>query len=161
MKKQVNYKIDKTDEKILTLLLDNARMPFLKIAKRCNLSGAAIHQRVKSLENRGVIQGYYTKLDTAILGLDITAFVSIRFEKKKDYKNVIEELSKIPEIVEAHFSTGEYDLIIKVVCKNKEDLRKLIIETLNTKIESIESTCTYISLGQIFNRPITIGESKD
>ena len=97
-----NYQIDHIDQKILSFLVKNTRMPFLEIARECNVSGAAIHQRVKRLETNGVITGSRLLVKPQALGLNVCAFVSVSLSEANKYPDVIESFKKISEIVECH-----------------------------------------------------------
>ena len=108
------YHIDQTDQKILSFLVKNARMPFLEIARECGVSGAAIHQRVKRLEAAGVITGSRLLVKPQALGLNICAFMSISLSEADKYNEVVECLKKIPEVVECHFVTGKDALLVKI-----------------------------------------------
>ena len=105
-----NYQIDHIDQKILSFLVKNARMPFLEIARECGVSGAAIHQRVKRLETNGVITGSRLLVKPQALGLNVCAFVSVSLSEANKYPEVIESFKKISEIVECHFVTGKHAL---------------------------------------------------
>ena len=94
------YHIDQIDQKILSFLVKNARMPFLEIARECGVSGAAIHQRVKRLEAGGVITGSRLLVKPQALGLNVCAYISISLSESTRYPEVIAHLKKIPEIVE-------------------------------------------------------------
>ena len=111
-----NYQIDQIDQKILSFLVKNARMPFLEIARECGVSGAAIHQRVKRLETNGVITGSRLLVKPQALGLNVCAFVSVSLSEANKYPEVIESFKKISEIVECHFVTGKHALLIKLFC---------------------------------------------
>ena len=108
------YQLDPIDQKILSFLVKNARMPFLEIARECNVSGAAIHQRVKRLEQNGVITGSRLLVKPQALGLNVCAFVSVSLTEANKYPEVIEALKKISEVVECHFVTGKHNLLIKI-----------------------------------------------
>ncbi len=101
-----NYQIDPIDQKILSYLVKNARMPFLEIARECNISGAAIHQRVKRLETNGVITGARLLVKPQALGLNVCAFISVSLSEANKYPDVVEAFRHVPEIVECHFVTG-------------------------------------------------------
>ena len=117
-----NYQIDQIDQKILSFLVKNARMPFLEIARECNVSGAAIHQRVKRLEANGVITGSRLLVKPQALGLNVCAFVSVSLSEANKYPEVIESFKKISEIVECHFVTGKHALLIKLYCFDHDHL---------------------------------------
>ena len=150
-----NFQLDETDQKILKLLIENARMPYLEIARECGVSGAAIHQRVKKMENNGIILGSRLLVDPKALGLNICAFIAVQL-KASHYHEVIDVLKKMPEIIECHMITGEYTLLLKIYCKRDENLMKLLIDTIQG-IPEVTKTETWISLDQSFNRQIRIG----
>ena len=108
--------LDATDRKILRFLIKNARMPYLEIARECGISGAAIHQRIKKLEDMGVIMGSRLVVAPKSLGFDVCAFISIRVSDVKRQQDTVEQLRKIPEIVECHYITGSYNLMVKLYC---------------------------------------------
>ena len=117
------YNIDPIDQKILAFLVKNARMPYLEIARECGVSGAAIHQRIKRLESNGVITGSRLLVKPQALGLNVCAFVSISLSESTKYPEVINNLKKIPEIVECHFVTGRFAILAKsIVATLKETL---------------------------------------
>ena len=114
--------LDSTDRKILRFLIKNARTPFLEIARECGISGAAIHQRIKKLEDMGVIQGSRMVVDPKSLGFDVCAFISIRVADIARQQDTVELLKQIPEIVECHYITGSYNLMVKIYCIDNEHL---------------------------------------
>ena len=146
------YQLDETDRKILKALIKNARMPYLEIARECGVSGAAIHQRVKKMENNGIINGSKLLVNPKAIGLDICAFIAVSL-KSNHYNEVIDVLKKIPEIVECHFVTGQFTLLIKVFCKKDEDLMKILLDTIQA-IPDVTRTETWISLGESIDRQI-------
>lgn len=135
------------------MLLDNARMPFLEIARECGMSGAAIHQRVNKLEEAGVISGSSIKLSPISMGYTTCAFVGVFLEQASKYHSVIKELQKIPEIVESHYTTGNYTIFLKVYCKNNQDLMSVLNGRIQ-EIPGISSTETFISLEQGIRREL-------
>ena len=116
-----NYQLDSIDQKILSFLVKNARMPFLEIARECNVSGAAIHQRVKRLEANGVITGSRLLVKPQALGLNVCAYVSVSLSEANKYPEVIEAFKKISEVVECHFVTGKHNLLIKIPTHKQGD----------------------------------------
>jgi Lrp/AsnC family transcriptional regulator for asnA, asnC and gidA len=118
--------IDDLDEKILKLITKNARIPFLEVARECGVSGAAIHQRVQRLLNIGVVSGSEFLINPQKLGYNTCAYMGIYLEKAKYHTRVVQELTKIPEIVECHYTTGQYAIFIKVQTKTNKHLKKLI-----------------------------------
>lgn len=149
------YHIDQTDQKILGFLVKNARMPFLEIARECGVSGAAIHQRVKRLEASGVITGSRLLVRPQALGLNVCAFVSISLSESNKYPEVIAALKMVPEIVECHFVTGKYALLVKLYCFDNDHLMEVLINTIQ-KIPYIQSTETMISLDEAIERQVWV-----
>ncbi len=149
------YQIDQTDRKILSFLTKNARMPFLEIARECGVSGAAIHQRVKKMENLGIITGSRLLVKPKTLGLDVCAFIGLTLSEPNKYSEVIDRLSEIPEIVECHFVTGKYSLFIKIYCEDHEHLMEILIKKIQD-IPYIAQTETLISLEQAIERQIGV-----
>ena len=148
-----NYHIDATDYKILGFLIKNARMPFLEIARECGVSGAAIHQRVKRLEANGVISGSRLLVKPQALGLNVCAFVSISLSEASKYNEVVSHLKKIPEIVECHFVTGKYTLLVKIYCSDNDHLMAVLLNQMQ-KIPYIQATDTMIALDETIDRQV-------
>ena len=152
------YHIDQIDQKILSFLVNNARMPFLEIARECGVSGAAIHQRVKRLETNGVITGSRLLVKPQALGLNVCAFISVTLSEADKYPEVVANLKKIAEIVECHFVTGKAALLLKAYCFDK-NLHKVLINTIQN-IPYIQSTETMISLDQAIERQVWVKDYK-
>ncbi len=149
------YHIDRIDQKILYFLIKNARMPFLEIARECGVSGAAIHQRVKRLEANGVITGSRLLVKPQAIGLNVCAFISVSLSEANKYPEVIESFKRISEIVECHFITGRYALLLKVYCIDHDHLMEVLINTIQ-KIPYVQSTETMISLDQAIERQVWV-----
>ena len=149
----MKYHIDETDRKILSYLTKNARIPFLEIARECGISGAAIHQRVKKMEDSGVIEGSRFIVKPYALGFRICAFIGIELDNAHESKNVIKQLEKIPEIVECHFITGRYSFLLKVICNDHQHLMNILINELQN-IPGIARTESFISLDQQIEKQI-------
>lgn len=147
--------IDELDEKILKLITKNARIPFLEVARACGVSGAAIHQRVQRLLNIGVITGSEFIVDPQKLGYNTCAYMGIYLEKTKYHKQVVAAMRNIPEIVECHYTTGQYAIFIKIQTKTNKHLKKLIDEDLQ-EIEGIARTETFMSLEMDFKRQVPV-----
>lgn len=147
--------LDATDQKILSLLVKNARMPFLEIARECGVSGAAIHQRVRKLELSGIITGSRLLVRPSALGLNVCAFISVSLSEANKYPLVVEAFKKIPEIVECHFVTGKYSLLVKLYCIDNDHLMDILLNTIQ-KIPYIQSTDTQISLVQAIERQVWV-----
>lgn len=155
-----NYHIDATDQKILSFLVKNARMPFLEIARECGVSGAAIHQRVKRLEANGVITGSRLLVKPQALGLNVCAFVSISLSEAGKYNEVVSRLKQIPEVVECHFVTGKYALLVKLYCLDNDHLMEILLNTIQ-KIPFIQATDTMISLDEAIDRQVWVKDYKN
>ena len=154
-----SFHIDQIDQKILSFLIKNARMPYLEIARECGVSGAAIHQRVKRLENAGVITGSRLLVKPQALGLNVCAYISISLSESTKYAEVIAHLKKIPEIVECHFVTGRHAILSKVYCLDNDQLMEVLLNTIQ-KIPYIQSTDTMISLDKPIEREVWVKEFK-
>jgi Lrp/AsnC family transcriptional regulator for asnA, asnC and gidA len=147
--------IDDLDEKILKLITKNARIPFLEVARECGVSGAAIHQRVQRLLNIEVVSGSEFLINPQKLGYNTCAYMGIYLEKAKYHTRVVQELTKIPEIVECHYTTGQYAIFIKVQTKTNKHLKKLIDNEIQ-EIEGVARTETFISLEMEFKRQVPV-----
>ncbi len=147
--------IDALDEKILKLITRNARIPFLEVARECGVSGAAIHQRVQRLLNIGVVTGSEFIVNPTKLGYNTCAYMGVILEKATIHRKVVEELEKIPEVVECHYITGQYAIFIKVMTKTNKHLKKLIDEQIQV-IDGVSRTETFISLEQEFKRQVPV-----
>ena len=148
-------KIDNLDKKILSILSKNARIPFKDVAAECGVSRAAIHQRVQPLIAGGVITGSGFDVNPKSIGYSTCTYVGMNLERGNMYKDVVEKLIDIPEIVECHFTTGSYTMLLKVYARDNEHLMDL----LNNKMQMIPgvvSTETLISLDQSIKREIPV-----
>lgn len=146
--------LDSLDIKILQMLSGNARKAFLEIARECNVSGAAIHQRIGKLQAMGVINGSETLIDPSSIGYDTCAYMGFFLKDPSSFNTVIEELRKIPEVVECHFTTGQYDIFIKLYARNNDHLLHLIHERLQNL--GLSRTESLISFKEVFKRPLPI-----
>jgi len=150
-----NYQIDRIDQKILGFLVKNARMPFLEIARECGVSGAAIHQRVKKMENLGIITGSRLLVKPKALGLNVCCFVGVSLSQANSYPQVVEALKKISEVVECHFVTGQHALLLKIYCFDHDHLMEILINTIQN-IPGVEQTETWVSLDQAIERQVWV-----
>ena len=147
--------LDAIDRKILKFLIKNARMPFLENARECGISGAAIHQRIRKLDESGVILGSRLIVDPKTLGFDVCAYIGIRLQDPQYLDATVEKLKQIPEIVECHFITGTYNVFVKLYCLDNEHLMKTIFDGI-VRIQGISTTQTYISLFEAFQRQVNV-----
>lgn len=143
--------LDSLDKAILRQLLQDARTPYLEIARDCNVSGATVHLRIQKLEKLGIIQGSRLVVDYRRLGLTICAFIGVYLEKSSHFDEILRQLKALPEVVESHYSTGNYAFFLKVFCRTPEHLRELLIEKVQ-KIEHVRRTETFISLETSIDR---------
>lgn len=151
----LQIEIDGIDKEILRALMEDARKPILQIAKKVGISGAAIHQRLRKLEQSGVISGSKFTVNNKVLGYTSMAFVGVYLDKAARNAEAVRELRKIPEVLESHYTTGNWSILIKIICRDNEHLMQL----LNTRIQTIEGvsrTETFISLDQQFERQIQL-----
>ncbi|MBQ6767803.1 MAG: Lrp/AsnC ligand binding domain-containing protein [Prevotella sp.] len=148
-------KIDNLDKKILSILSKNARIAFKDVAAECNVSRAAVHQRVQHLIEGDVIIGSGFDVNPKSLGYSTCTYVGITLERGSMYRNVVERLQHIPEVVECHFTTGPYTMLVKLYARDNEQL----MELLNGKLQDIPgvvATETLISLEQSIRREIPV-----
>lgn len=154
-------RIDRLDKKILQLISQDARIPFLEVARECNVSGAAIHQRIQKLKNNGIIRGSEFVIDNYKVGYQTCAYVGITLNDVKTFATIAGELKKIPEIVECHYSTGKYSLFVKIYARDNKHLLQVIVDRL-TVIDGIAHTETFqISLDEVFRRQLSVFDSEE
>ena len=153
------YQIDDIDRKILSFLVKDARMPYLEIARQCGVSGAAIHQRMRKLEDNGVVTGSRMLVKPSAIGLNVCAYVNISISEANKYREVIASLKKIPEIVECHFVTGTALVLVKIYCLDNDHLMEVLLNTIQ-KVPYVQSTNTMISLEQAFERQVWVNDYK-
>ena len=145
---------DNIDRKILSFLSANARTPFLEIARECGVSGAAIHQRVQKLVAAGIIESFQTNVSPEAIGYETCSYIGFFLTDPTGYGEVVERLKEIPEIVECHFTTGKYDLLVKLYARNNDHLLSL----LHGPLQAVGAgrTETLISFKQEFRRPLSV-----
>ncbi len=155
-----HHQLDSLDEQILNLVADNARIPFLEVARACNVSGAAIHQRIQKLTNLGILKGSQYVIDPQKVGYETCAYIGVYLKDPASFKVVAEKMQSIPEIVECHFTTGKYDMFIKIYAKNNRHLMRIIHDKLQPL--GLARTETLISFDEYIKRQIPIdGVSED
>ncbi len=145
---------DNLDCKILKLLSQNARKPFLEIARECGVSGAAVHQRIQKLLSQNILLGFESLISPSALGYDTCAYVGMFLNDPSQFDSVAAELRKVPEIVELHYTTGKYDLLVKLYAHNNKHLLQIIHDRLQS-VTGIR-TETLISFKEEFRRQIPI-----
>jgi Lrp/AsnC family transcriptional regulator for asnA, asnC and gidA len=153
--KEKDLHIDGIDKIILKNLMNDARTPILAIAREVGISGAAIHQRLRKLEKSGLLKGSKFIINPKVLGFKTVAFVGIFLDAASTYKEAIKRLKEIDEVIESHYTTGNYAIFVKILCRDNEHL----MEVLNKQIQLIKGvarTETFISLDQHIDRQIKI-----
>lgn len=146
--------LDQLDKKILCLIAEDARIPFLEVARECKVSGAAIHQRIQKLINLGVLKGSQFIIDPEKIGFETCAYLGLNLKNPENFDEVVESLKKIPEIVECHYTTGEYDLFIKVYAHNNHHLLTIIHDKL--QVLGLSRSVSLISYNAVIDRPLPI-----
>jgi Lrp/AsnC family transcriptional regulator for asnA, asnC and gidA len=150
-----NISIDGIDKIILRLLSQDARTPIMMLSKATGISGAAVHQRLKKLEKAAIISGSQIILNPKILGYKTLAFIGIYLDKAIRNPEAVKQLEQIDEVIECHYTTGNWSIFVKLLCKDNQHL----MELLNKKIQSVEGvsrTETFISLQQQLNRQLKV-----
>lgn len=150
--------LDHLDFQIIQQMVDNAEISYADLGKKLGVSGGTIHVRIKKLVETGVSLGSRMAIDKKILGFDVIAFLGIYLEKSSMYDIVAQELKKIPEIVRLNYTTGNYSMFCEIVCKDIEQLRRVLHDQLQN-IKGIERTETFISLDEEFSRNIRVAET--
>ncbi len=150
----MSNKIDRLDREILALLMKDANLPFTEIGKKLYISGGTVHVRMKKLRSMGIVKSANLVVDYTKLGYDISAFLGIYLDKSSLYDEVAYQLTKIKEVVGAHYTTGNYGIFVKIVCRDTKHLRQVLDKI--QRINGIQRTETFISLEESVNRPIDI-----
>ena len=150
-------KIDKLDRRILAIISDNARIPFRDVAERCGVSRAAIHQHVQRMVERGVITGSGYRVNPKDLGYTTCTYIGVRLERAALYRAVLPQIEAIPEVVECHYTTGPYSMLIKLYAVDNSHLMHILSNRIQS-IAGVSSTETLISLAEGFVRNMPIPE---
>lgn len=149
-----NYQLDKMDEVILRMLSENARVPFLEVARACGVSGTAIHQRVARLSTMGVLQGAAYQIDPTQIGYETCAYIGLYLKEDVPFDKAIEALEQIPEVVECHCTNEPFDFFIKVHARNNDHLLTIIHEKL--KPVGLSHSKIILSFRQIIKKQLTV-----
>jgi Lrp/AsnC family transcriptional regulator for asnA, asnC and gidA len=155
----LHYEIDNTDIQILNILMENAFTPYTEIGKKLFISAGTVHVRMSKMEKMGIVKNPQLQIDLAKLGMDVTAFIGVFLIRSDMYDKVVNHLKKIPEVISCNYTTGNYSLFLKIVCRDTQHLRETLHDKIQ-KIEGISRTETLISLEESFNRPVMVGEVK-
>ena len=153
----MGHVLDSLDRKILELIAQDARTPFLEVARACNVSGAAIHQRIQKLVSTGVILGSQFVLNPEKLGYETCAYVGLYLKDPSDFDDVVEKLKEIPEVVECHYTTGGFDMFIKIYALNNHHLLNIIHDKLQPL--GLSRSETIVSFNAVIDRQLPIRTS--
>jgi Lrp/AsnC family leucine-responsive transcriptional regulator len=140
--------MDELDSRIVDLLQRDGRATQLEISRTVGMSQPAVAERIRKLEEKGVITGYTARVDAAKLGKDITAFIGVSIEHPKYFEGFARKMLAMPEVLEAHRVAGQDSYILKVRTSNTKTLDTLLVETLRT-ISGVTRTHTTIVLSSI------------
>lgn len=143
--------LDKTDHQILSILLGNATLPYTEVAKGIGVSTGTVHVRMKKMQDLGIVKGAVLSIDYGRLGYDITAFLGIYLQQSSFYDQAANALKDIPEVVNLHYTTGNYSMFVKIVCRDTQHLREVLHDKIQ-KVKGIERTETFISLEETIER---------
>ncbi len=150
------HTLDSLDKKILQLIAEDARIPFLEVARSCNVSGAAIHQRIQKLYNIGVLKGSQFIVDPEKIGYETCAYVGLNLKNPEKFDEVVEALKHIKEVVECHYTTGDYDMFIKIYACNNHHLLNIIHDKLQPL--GLSRSETIISFNTAFDRQLPMSD---
>lgn len=146
--------LDLLDKKILNLVAENARLPFLEVARACNVSGAAIHQRIAKLTSLGVLKGSRFIIDPEKIGYETCAYVGLYLKNPEQFDAVVDKLKQIPEVTECHYTTGGYDMFIKIYARNNHHLLNIIHDRLQPL--GLSRSETIVSFNAVIDRQLPI-----
>ncbi|MDP2559719.1 transcriptional regulator AsnC [Psychrobium sp. 1_MG-2023] len=149
-----HYQIDNLDKNILNALRDNARSPYAELGKRFAVSPATVHVRVEKMKQAGIIAKTKVELNGKALGYDVCCFIGINLKAAGDYQPTIAKLENIEEVLEAYYTTGHYNIFVKIMAKSIDHLHRVLINKIQA-IDEIQSTETLISLDNPINREVT------
>ena len=159
-------RLDKLDKQILRLIAGDARIPFLEVARACNVSGAAIHQRIQKLTQCGILKGSQFVIDPEKIGYETCAYIGLNLKNPENFDLVVEELKKIPEVVECHYTTGDFDMFIKIYALKNHHLLNIIHDKLQPL--GLSRSETIISFNSAIDRqlpivdiPVTDGDDEE
>ncbi|HSP12044.1 MAG TPA: Lrp/AsnC ligand binding domain-containing protein [Salegentibacter sp.] len=150
-----NVVVDGIDKTILKHLMEDAKKPILEIARSIGITGAAIHQRLRKLEKSGLIEGSKLIIDPRVLGYKTMAFVGVYLDKAVSNPQAVKKLNEIPEVIECHYTTGNWSIFLKILCRDNEHLMQVLNKDIQA-IDGVSRTETFISLNQQIKRQIKI-----
>lgn len=151
---EVGYKLDAIDKKIIYMLMDNAKTSLAQISKSIGISTTAVHQRIKKLENAGVIENSISFLNPRKIGYKVVSFIGVFMDQPSHFQDLVKSLNEINEIVEAHYTTGNWTVFLKVLCVDNDHLMQILSKI--QKLKGVTRTETFISLEQSINRQLKV-----
>ena len=156
MKNAINaeYHLDKIDKEIIYMLMDNAKTSLAQISKNVGISTTAVHQRIKKLENAGVMENSISFLNPRKIGYKVVSYIGVFLEQPSHYQDAIKALKDINEVVEAHYTTGNYTIFLKVLCRDNDHLMEILNKI--QKLKGVTRTETFISLEQSISRQLKV-----
>ena len=149
-----HHNLDSLDKKILHLIAEDARIPFLEVARACNVSGAAIHQCIQKLTSLGILKGSQFIIDPEKIGYETCAYIGLFLKNPEKFDEVVEALRQIPEVVECHYTTGGFDMFIKIYAFNNHHLLNIIHDKLQPL--GLSRSETIISFNAAINRQLPL-----
>jgi DNA-binding Lrp family transcriptional regulator len=143
-------RLDSLDRQLLSYLQNDARVPTAELARRLELSGPGLQKRLRKLESEGVIRGYATVINREAVGLDLLCFihVTLAHHRPNSVKQFPDRIKNMPEVLECHFLTGEFDYLLKVVVANHDHLQKFLFGKL-MKAGGVDRTRTSIVVKEV------------
>ena len=147
-------KLDKLDKQILRMIAEDARVPFLEVARACNVSGAAIHQRIQKLTSMGILKGSKFIIDPEKIGYETCAYIGLNLKNPESFDEVLRNLKEIPEVVECHYTSGDFDMFIKIQAINNHHLLNIIHDKLQPL--GLSRSETIISFNSAISRQLPI-----
>jgi len=156
MKAETNlgYQLDDIDKEIIYMLMNNAKSSLALISKNVGISTTAVHQRIKKLEYAGIIENSVSFLNPRKIGYKVVSYIGVFLEQPSHYQDAIKALNDVNEVVEAHYTTGNYTIFLKVLCKDNDHLMKILNKI--QKLKGVTRTETFISLEQSINRQLKV-----
>lgn len=148
------YHLDTVDKQIIYMLMDNAKTSLAHISKNVGISTTAVHQRIKKLEQAGVIENSISFLNPRKIGFKVVSFIGMFLEQPSHYQDTIKALNDVNEVVEAHYTTGNYTIFLKVLCRDNDHLMEILNKL--QKMKGVTRTETFISLDQSINRQLKV-----
>ena len=156
MKSAINssYHLDSVDKEIIYMLMDNAKTSMAHISKNVGISTTAVHQRIKKLEQAGVIENSISFLNPKKIGYKVVSYIGVFLDQPSHYHDAIKALKDVNEVVEAHYTTGNYTIFLKVLCRDNDHLMEILNKL--QKLKGVTRTETIISLEQSINRQLKV-----